>query len=221
MTEFDFRIYSINLSIYICYYLKIPKEDLREKLISKLNTIFKYRDFLEIPKIEQKFIVDNMDIPKEIEINNNLLENIFSLFFAINTRTPLFIVEKTDKKKSISFELIYKSMKGSWSKNNLFKLYPKILLYTYNNLIDKEYPEIKEILSKANILFDKFNNEEKRKYCSIIYYNEMEIKNSLNLLNYNFEFNEESNNITFVVISNIFNYKIEQSKFLYIINPQI
>ena len=162
-----------------------------------------------------------MDIPKEIEINNNLLENIFSLFFAINTRTPLFIVEKTDKKKSISLELIYKSMKGSWSKNNLFKLYPKILLYTYNNLIDKEYPEIKEILSKANILFDKFNNEEKRKYCSIIYYNEMEIKNPLNLLNYNFEINEESNNITFVVISNIFNYKIEQSKFLYIINPQI
>ena len=106
-------------------------------------------------------------------------------------------------------------MKGSWSNNYLFKLYPKILLFKYNDLINNESTEIKEILSKSNVLYDKLNNEEKWKYCSVIYYyNENKIKTSINFLNSNFQ----NNNITFVMISNIFNYKLEESEFLNIKN---
>lgn len=133
-TEFEFHIYSINLSIYICYYLKIQHKDLRKRLTDELNKIFKYSDFLFFPQNEQNFLIDNMEISKEIKIND-IKENIFSLFFGLNAKTPIFIVDQKNKDKMISLKLIYKSMKGSWSNNSFFKLFPKIILYSYNELI--------------------------------------------------------------------------------------
>ena len=120
LSKYELQIYSINLSIFICYYLRLTSEDLRKKLVDKLNKIFqnlsnekiKFEDFLKLPIIEEKFIVDNIDIPKGIAKNRALLENIFSLFVCINNKIPLFIVGKPGCSKSLSVELILKSMKG-------------------------------------------------------------------------------------------------------------
>ena len=210
-TEFDFHIYSINLSIYICYYLKIPNKILRIKLNNELNKLFKYNDFLSFPKNEQNFIINNMEIPKEIEINNNLLENIFSLFFAINTKTSIFIVDNKNNDKLISLKLLYKSMKGLWSNNLLIKLYPKILLYSYQELIDIYSEQINKMYLKINNFYGKLTH----KNYSVIYFDGNEIKMPFHLLK-----SFEEKNIIFVGISNIYSEQIEINNVLYIRNPE-
>jgi len=121
LTEFDLQKYSINLAIFICYYIKISNKKLREKFVEKLNKIFNNENFLDLPLFEMKFITDNIDIPKGIAKNKPLSECIFTLFCALNTRIPLFIIGKSGCSKSLSVQLISKSMKGFSSKNSFFR----------------------------------------------------------------------------------------------------
>ena len=92
LTDFDIKLYSINLSIYLGYYLRLnddeSKDDennnlnnkineggLREILYKKLNEIFKKEskyDFLIIPEREENFIADNVKLEKGIAKNRAL-----------------------------------------------------------------------------------------------------------------------------------------------------
>jgi len=148
--EFDLQKYAINLAIYICYYIRISKKYLREKFIEKLNEIFKYRNFLDLPLLEMKFITDNADIPKDIAKNQTLSECIFSIFCAINTRIPLFIFGKSGLGKSLSAQIIYKSMKGKSSKNDFFKKFPKLVVFSYQGSLSSSSKEVEAIFNKAN-----------------------------------------------------------------------
>ena len=101
LDDYLIQIYSINLSIFICYYLRISDKEKRKKLNGRLNEIFKNfdeslkdKDFLDIPLKEQQYILENIEIDKGIAKNKALLENVFSLFVAINNKVPIFIVGK-------------------------------------------------------------------------------------------------------------------------------
>ena len=78
---------------------------------------------LILPLLEMKFISDKIEIPIGIAKNNVLLENLFSIFCAINTRIPLFIVGKNGYSKSLSVQLIYKSMKVHLLKMFFLKIF--------------------------------------------------------------------------------------------------
>ena len=56
-----------------------------------------------MPKREQNYIADNIELEKGIAKNRALLENLFSLFVAINTKIPIFILGKPGCSKSLSF----------------------------------------------------------------------------------------------------------------------
>jgi hypothetical protein len=104
----------------------------RNKLKEKMNEILQeydisIKDFLEIPLKEEKFIVENIQLEKGIAKNTALLDNIFSLFVSIINKVPIFIVGKPGCSKSLSVQLINKSMKGSSSTSPLFKKLPKII----------------------------------------------------------------------------------------------
>ena len=97
LNETNIIINAINLSIYICYYLRISNKELKNKLCEKLNEISpEIPDFLEIPKLEQEYLLKNIKLEKGISKNNALLENIFSLFTTIMNKVPIFIVGKPD-----------------------------------------------------------------------------------------------------------------------------
>ena len=120
------------MSIFVCYYLRITDKEKRKILTQKMNIIFqnfderfKNKDFLEMPLREERFIVDNIKLDKGIAKNRALLENIFSLFVSINTKVPIFIVGKPGCSKSLSVQLLIKSMQGDNSENALFKDLPK------------------------------------------------------------------------------------------------
>ena len=61
---------------------------------------------------EEKYVLANMELEKGIAQNRAVLDNTFSLFVAINNKIPIFIVGKPGCSKSLSVQLINKSMKG-------------------------------------------------------------------------------------------------------------
>ena len=168
LTNFMLQIYSINLSIFMCYYLRLTNKNLRNELAQKLNGIIKkafpenenFKDFLYIPKLEENFIADNIDIPKGIAKNKALLENIFSLFCCINNKMPIFIVGKPGCSKSLSFELILKSMKGEFTDNIFFKNYPNLMPQKYQGSLCSQSEEILNIFEKAKKSLTKIKKNE-------------------------------------------------------------
>jgi len=211
LTEIELQEYAINLAIFICYYIRISNKKLREDLSKKLNGIFnkKDREFLYLPTLEMKFIVDNIDIPEGIAINKALLENIFSLFCAINTRIPLFIVGKPGSSKSLSVQLIHKSMKGSSKNEFLKKYFPKLVVFSYQGSLSSTSEGVETIFKKANNANKKFKAEDKGNI-SMIFFDEMGLaehspNNPLKVIHSELEINsdeEEVQRAAFVGISN-------------------
>ena len=72
-------------------------------------------------------MIEQIDLDKGIGKNTLLNENSFLLFVSVNTNIPLIIIGKPGSGKSLSAQLIYKSMKGIYSKNKFFKLFPRII----------------------------------------------------------------------------------------------
>ena len=177
-TELDFHINAINLSVFICYYLRIPDKNIRKQLVESLNKIIPNEDFLKIPTVEENFIFNNLEVPKGTVKSKELLENCFALFCAINSKTPIFIIDKSDNDKSLCFELIYKSMVCSWSTNPLFKILPKIILYSFNEYSNhKDIGRIFSTVSEKNKSLDKDN---KNIYLPVIFYDEINISTNTN-----------------------------------------
>ena len=133
LTKKDIQIYSIILSVFVCYYLRIPYNIERKELAEILSKILEkydknYGDFLDLPIKEEEFIAENIEMKSGIAKNRALLDNLFALFVAINTKVPIFIVGKPGSSKSLSVQLIYKAMRGNSSNKLFFKNYPKIVM---------------------------------------------------------------------------------------------
>ena len=105
LTDNEIYIFSINLSVYTCYYLRLTKKEFRNEFTTLMNKFFG-RDFREIPKKEQEYIANNIEMKEGIAKNTALLENIFSLFVCVNSKVPLFIVGKPGCSKSLSVQLL-------------------------------------------------------------------------------------------------------------------
>ena len=125
-------IYSLNLSIYLCYYIRIYDKNLRnqfsEIMKKSFGADFKFEEF---PKIIENIIADSVDLEKGIAKNKTLLENLFAIFVCLNTKIPLFIIGKPGCSKSLSAQLIFKSMNGKDSSNQFFQTFPKVFTKSY------------------------------------------------------------------------------------------
>ena len=223
----DIHIYSIILSIFVCYYLRIPNNDDRKELDKILRGILyeydkNYSYFLEIPLKEEKFIAESIDLKKGIALNKALLDSLFALFVAINTKIPIFIIGKTGCGKSLSVELINKSMRGKASKKLLFKNLPEIIMNYYQGSMENNSKGIKIVFNQArnilkniknqqekNILIEDKNNNLKNEIISLICFDMMDLceqpqNNYLKAVNseLDYELNESEKKVVFVGISN-------------------
>ncbi len=115
---------SINLSIYLCYYLRIFNKESRKEFCKIMNNNFKKKDnfnFESLPyKIENE-IAEELIIENGYAKNKALLENLFALFVCIINKIPLFIVGKPGCSKSLSTQLILQNMKGKIQVNIYLK----------------------------------------------------------------------------------------------------
>ena len=78
-------------------------------------------------KLEEDYLINQMELENGIGKTSFLKENIFLLFITIITRIPLIMIGNTGSSKSLSLQLIIKSMKGEYSKNKFFRQFPRVL----------------------------------------------------------------------------------------------
>ena len=113
----------INQAIKILDFIDVEKK-IMSKVLNEINFVItgKLKKFKS-----RKVLIDLIELDKGIGKNNLLKENLFLLFLSVVTTIPLIIIGKPGTGKSLSAQLIYKSMKGKYSKNKFFRKYPQII----------------------------------------------------------------------------------------------
>ena len=207
LTKSEIYRYSIKLSIYLCYYMRLTCQDFRDDLAKKMSKLFGDK-FIEIPEHEQQFIASNIELGVGIAKNRALLENLFTLFACVNAKIPLFIVGKPGCSKSLSVQLLFKAMQGDSSDNFLFKSLPKLFINAFQGSLGSTSKGVLNIFKTArNILKNNIKNLDK--IISMIYFDEMGLaehspNNPLKVIHSELEYdlNEGNKKIAFVGISN-------------------
>ena len=198
---------SINLSLYMCYYIRVADKALRKNLTEKLNPYFN-SGFLSVPKEESLFIADNVTLERGTAKNQALLENLFSLFVCISNQIPLFIVGKPGTSKSMSVQIMYNSMKGKNSSNLLFKKFKSLYLYPYQGSETSTSKGVLNIFHKAREPL-KRNIEKGNQidFIPAVFFDEMglaenSVNNPLKVIHSQLEYDENEHKVAFIGISN-------------------
>ena len=154
---------SLNMTLYLCYYLRLNDKKYREELAEKLNGFFK-KNFLHFPDKEVKRLTESMTIEKGkgIALNRALKENLFTCFTCIVNTVPLIIVGKPGTGKSLSFQILYNSLKGDYSDNEIFKKIGKLYRYYYQGSETSTAKGIKKVFKKAINAKNKIKNKKKK-----------------------------------------------------------
>ena len=198
-------IYSINLGIYLCYFIRLFQKNLRKNFCEEMKKYFGNNyDFERIPKELQTFISKNIDFEKGIALNQSLLENLFCLFICIINKIPLFIVGKPGCSKSLSILSILKCMNGKDSTKSFFKDFPKVRTFKYQGSLISTSEGIKEVFNNAR---KGLNQNEKDEIIPLIFFEEMGLaeiseNNPLKVIHSELEYDEQRIKVSFVGISN-------------------
>ena len=225
---YDLLLTSLNMTIFLCYYLKISEKDIRQELSDKLSQFFPDKEFLKIPNKEMTYISEQfiIDTDQGIALNRSLKENLFTSFSCIVNRIPLIIVGKPGEGKSLNIQIINNNMKGIYSKSDLFKDYPQLFMYKYQGSETSTSQGIKETFEKTRnyaekqinrVIQEAQNNKEgiyKEKFIAMVFFDEMGLaerspNNPLKAIHSELEYDDNLFKIAFVGISN---WKIDASK---------
>ena len=200
---------------------QIKNEKLIQEILKYNETLNKLSDFL---RIEQEFILDQIELDKGIGKNTLLLENVFLLFLSVVTNIPLIIIGKPGTGKSLSAQLIYKSMRGKYSKNKFFQLFPKIIQIYFQGskssepedveyLFDKAKLKLKHFIKENDKLIQKGQKPEKLPIIMVLFDElglaERSKKNPLKVLHSKLEYSGKDEGVSFVGISN---YSLDAAK---------
>ena len=195
--------YSLILSTYITYYIRIYDQQERNQFKIILNKIID-GDFTSYPNYLSKFIINEIEIEPGIAKNRALLENIFTIFVCINNLIPVFICGKPGCSKSLSVQLVFKSMKGDDSNKIIFKNCPKIYQNAYQGSLNSTSKGVKSIFNKARKIIKE---KDPSKVISLVYFDEMGLaeiskNNPLKVIHSELEYDDNENKVAFIGISN-------------------
>ena len=196
---------------------QFKNKDFMDEIQSTPNeAIDQFSDFI---KIEQNYLIEQIELDKGIGKNTLLKENLFLLFVSVNTNIPLIIIGKPGSGKSLSAQLIYKSMKGEYSKNKFFKLFPRIIQTYFQGSKSTEPKDVESLFTKAGkkLNYYKKKREENKNYIlpiSMILFDELGLAelsdtNPLKVLHSKLEYGGKEEGVSFVGISN---YTLDAAK---------
>ena len=177
-----------------------------------MNIIFSYsnnnneqnNDFEYLPLLISREIANEVELDEGIAQNRALLDNLFALFVCITNKIPLFICGKPGCSKSLSVQLIFKSMIGEASNSNFFKYESKILRHSYQGSLTSTSAGILKIF---NVSRKAIQNKNLKNTISVIYFDEMGLaeispNNPLKVIHSQLEYDENEDKVAFVGISN-------------------
>ena len=186
----------------------IYNEDLRNEIFS---------DFI---KLEEDYLINQMELENGIGKTSLLKENIFLLFITIITRIPLIMIGNTGSSKSLSLQLIIKSMKGEYSKNKFFRQFPRVLETYFKCSISTKPEDIENIFIQANKKLDIYKNLP----ISLVTFDNLGLLENfiLGIINSKVENYCKNNNLSFVGISDysLDNASIKESLFYFLNIPE-
>ena len=135
---------SLNLTLYLFYYLRLNDKEYRKELSKKLS------NFLKTPENEIKRITKEMSIEKgkRIALNRALRENLFTWYNCIDNNVPLIIVGKPGTGKSLSFQILYNTLKGEYSESKMFREKGKLFRYYYQDSETSRAEGIEQVFEK-------------------------------------------------------------------------
>ena len=166
LNNIDIYKYVVNLSLYICYYLRLPDKKSRQELLKILDDKKYFNGkFSIVPEMEEEYIAKNIlesreneSLSKGIAKNRALLENLFSLYFCTVNKIPLIICGKPGSTKTLSQKLLQNALKGMVSKNKLCKETKELVVFPYQGSVNSTSEEIIEVFKKAKN-YQKSNND--------------------------------------------------------------
>ena len=199
---------------------KIRYQKLYLDLLDKKIYIKSFSDLL---KIEEDFLLKQIELDKGIGENQLLKENLFLLFLAVVTKIPLIIVGKPGTGKSLSAQLINSSMRGKYSKpkdgkKSFFMNYPQINQIYFQGSDSSTPEDIIELFKKADDLYKNYldNNKNSGDLVPIymILFDELGLAeksptNPLKALHSRLEYDGKTEGICFIGISN---YSLDAAK---------
>ena len=138
------------MTLYICYYIRLNDKKNRETLAQKLDKFFE-RKFLVFPENQVGKLTEIMSIEREkgIALNRALKENLFTCFTCIENNIPLIIIGKPGTGKSLSFQILYNTLKGEHSENEFFRKIGKLYRYYYQGSETSTAEGIEKVFEKA------------------------------------------------------------------------
>jgi len=223
--RFNAELQNTLLKIVNAYSEEKIDEEYKSNLFDKIkNQKIKYdlfgkniEQFSDLLKIEEEFLVKQINLDKGIGKNELLKENLFLLFISIITKIPAIIVGKPGTGKSLSAQLIYNSMKGKYSKNEFFKKYPQIIQIYFQGSESTKPKDVAQLFKKSEDLYESYKkinkNDDVVPIYMILFDNlelvEKEPTNPLNILHNKLEYNGKNEGICFIGLSN---YSLDAAK---------
>ena len=206
----------------------LMEQIINKDLLLEMNDI-KYptetvKDFSDFLKIEQDFLIEQIDLDKGIGKNTLLKENLFLLFLSVVTNIPLIIIGKPGTGKSLSAQLIYKSMRGKYSNNKFFQEFPKIIQIYFQGSESTQPEDLIKLFRKAESKSESFikkyeennNKDDNNNNLPIIMilFDELGLaersdSNPLKVLHEKLEYTGQKRGVSFVGISN---YSLDAAK---------
>jgi len=201
---YDRMKWSLNMTIYLCYYLRINDKNCRKELVNKLNKFYKI-SFLKVPEYETRKITREMIIEegKGIALNRALRENLFTTFVCIENTVPIIIIGKPGTGKSLSFQILFNTLKGENSESAMFRNMGKLYRYYYQGSETSTAEGIEQVFAKALNAKKKDPNSLN---INLVFFDEMglaerSINNPLKVIHFLLE-KDEKDSVPFLGISN-------------------
>ena len=197
--------YSLNMTLYLCYYLRLNDKKNRKQLAEQLKKFYKGSNFLRMPEIEIRKLTEEMNVEKGkgIALNRALRENLFTCFTCIDNKVPLIIIGKPGTGKSLSFQILYNTLKGEYSESEMFRKKGKLYRYYYQGSETSTAKGIKQVFKKASNA--QMKNKD-RNFITLVFFDEMGLaerssNNPLKVIHYLLE-KDSNNSVPFLGISN-------------------
>jgi len=193
---------------------QIKNQDLKNEIEKRPEEVINnFSDFL---RIEQDYLIDQIELDKGIGKNALLKENIFLLFLSVITSIPLIIIGKPGTGKSLSAQLIYKSMRGKYSKNKFFQQFPQIIQTYFQGSESTQPEDVERLFKKAGAKLNTLKERRKKEELPIIMvlFDELGLaerstSNPLKVLHEKLEYTGKEEGVSFVGISN---YSLDAAK---------
>ena len=191
---------------------EIKDEELGKEILKRPEEII--RNFSDFLKIEQDYLLNKIELDKGIGKNTLLKENVFLLFLSVVTNIPLIIIGKPGTGKSLSAQLIDKSMKGKYSKNKFFKQFPKIIQTYFQGSESTQPADVESLFEKASNRLKYYKDNKLELPISMILFDELGLaekseREPLKILHSKLDYSGKPEGVSFIGISN---YSLDAAK---------